>query len=346
MTSQEVDKGWGRRKDDDGCWVKRGSDGIATDYVRSRVSGRPWDDRFYIYELMMIEELCIRGIDTWDDSLLMRDLRQRHPDEYRAIRTELDPGWPIREAARKAEEERQLESAMKRLESDDRTNAIALARGNHLFIQAILRDVSELESYVDFVGKEAEIQEPMVGIQGLTKATSSQVDSKDAPKLTRLDYRIIGALEHDARKPVADVTKELGVSTKTVRAYLESLVEDNVIAFILDWNPGFSSGCNSYVFVTLKPETDKGKFRQQLVERFGNRILMTVSFSNLPSPAAPLGLVPNDYRAEEVHGRDRRERGGRLRGAASHDVRASCRVLAGQDRKRDGEEGGSMRVLR
>jgi hypothetical protein len=82
---------------------------------------------------------------------------------------------------------------------------------------------------------------------------------------------------------VADVARELEVSTKTVRAHLESLVQNNVIAFILDWNPGFSSGCDSYAFITLKPGGDKAKLRQQIMERYSDRVLMTVSFSNLPS---------------------------------------------------------------
>ncbi len=106
MTIQEDPLEWMLRGGDNPYWMDRGIGGIVTDYVRSRVAGRPWDDRFYIYELMIIEELCIRGVKNWDDWVLFGDLRKRHPDEYRAIRTELDPEWPGKERERASEEAR------------------------------------------------------------------------------------------------------------------------------------------------------------------------------------------------------------------------------------------------
>ena len=109
MTNKEPQKEWQKRDDDERFWNKRGFEGIITDYIRRKVNGRPWEDRFYIYDLMAIEEYCVRGPQTYAEFCSIRHLSKKYPNEHNGIRKELDPQWPSNRAQRNVSEAKKAE---------------------------------------------------------------------------------------------------------------------------------------------------------------------------------------------------------------------------------------------
>jgi DNA-binding Lrp family transcriptional regulator len=103
-----------------------------------------------------------------------------------------------------------------------------------------------------------------------------------AMELGSLDFRIIQALHADSRKPVADISTEVGISAKTVKRHLEAMDKMGVIEYSIDWHPGQSDGIVSFVWIRLKPGTDRSSFRGSLARTYGARMIFVSSFSNDP----------------------------------------------------------------
>ena len=59
--------------------------------------------------------------------------------------------------------------------------------------------------------------------------------------LCELDYKIIRSLKEDSRKPVADISEEIGVSAKTIRRRLDRMIKNFLIELSIDWYPDASN---------------------------------------------------------------------------------------------------------
>jgi hypothetical protein len=112
MAEDEAEMNLKTRDHDERFWNKRTFKGIITDYVRRKVRGRPWEDRYYIYDLMAIEDYCAKGPTTYGQVSSFRHLSKKYPKEYNGIRSELDPQWPKDRAKREAEEARRAEELL------------------------------------------------------------------------------------------------------------------------------------------------------------------------------------------------------------------------------------------
>ena len=100
MTGQRAAREWESRKDDIGFWANRGLDDMITDYVRCVVRGTRFNSRDYIRELMEIEAFCASGVRCLADGIAFHRLREKYPEEYRMIRSELDPEGSKEDAPR------------------------------------------------------------------------------------------------------------------------------------------------------------------------------------------------------------------------------------------------------
>jgi DNA-binding Lrp family transcriptional regulator len=113
---------------------------------------------------------------------------------------------------------------------------LAVAGGSILYIGAFLRHISELDGLVRFVRENAEISEPTVAI------TASPIplglrNLKLQTKLCDLDYRIIRSMKDNSRKPIADISAELGVAAKTVRRRLNYMRRNFLFNFPSSGSP-------------------------------------------------------------------------------------------------------------
>ncbi|MDG6905611.1 MAG: AsnC family transcriptional regulator [Nitrososphaerota archaeon] len=164
-----------------------------------------------------------------------------------------------------------------RLKNNDSTYWVAYSGGAYLYVGAYLRDISELESYSDFVKTEAEMEDLTIGIlPSFPKRTSDD-------EFHRVDYQIISSLHNDSRKPLTDVASELGVTVKTVRSRLERMIERNLIEITLEWYPDASDDIVALLHLTLKPEAKKVDVSNSLIGNFSPNLLFTIPFGNIPN---------------------------------------------------------------
>jgi len=193
-----------------------------------------------------------------------------------------------------------------RLGKSGTTYWVAYSGGGYVYVGGYLRELSELDSFVSLVKKEAEMVEPTVG---LVPQAASRFPGES---LRPLDYQILGSLHRDSRKPVTEVASEVHASAKTVHRRLERMVEKELVDFSIDWYPDASNDIISICHVGVAPGTDRARVLADLNARFSENILVNMIFSNLPNQLA-LFLWTNSMRQMT----DLRERIGRAKGVES-----------------------------
>jgi DNA-binding Lrp family transcriptional regulator len=175
-----------------------------------------------------------------------------------------------------------LYDALKELGNNDST-VIVHGSGKFVSIMALLRSISELEQYVEFVKKTVSMENPVVGIPAaMGYAELERTNASEAPfELSQLDYRIILSLHRNSRKEIAEVAGELGVSAATVKRRLTRLMDAKVIEFSTEFHPGDQNGFTTMTFLQLKPGANKGAFISELKKKFDPRIIFMSTFSNV-----------------------------------------------------------------
>ena len=152
---------------------------------------------------------------------------------------------------------------------------VGITGDKFLYISAFLRNISELQDYSAYVSKTAQISEPTIAILNLPYITTPE-------PLTTIDYKILKALNKDARKPITDIADEVGLSAKTVRKRLNRMIENKLASFTIEWMPQK----NSFIVVfhvTLNEGTDVNSTIQHINEKYSQNIAYCFSFSNIPN---------------------------------------------------------------
>jgi len=174
-----------------------------------------------------------------------------------------------------------IDEACQKLGNHDSTFWVGVGGGNHLYIGAYLPNISELEPYVDYVKKEAQMLDPTVGIIPPETDLPSLVTPRDTT-LHPLDYQIIYALHKNSRRSISDVAEELGISAKTARRRLSRMIREGLIELSMKWYPDASNDIATLFHLRLKPSADKSKVGFMLVEKYAPNVLFFWRFSNLP----------------------------------------------------------------
>ncbi len=164
-----------------------------------------------------------------------------------------------------------------RLGSDDRTFKILMSGMNHLYVHGLLRNVSDLDDYTRFVRKEGMIVDPAVMI-GLPPRTlvSEEV------RMSKLDYRIVNALHSDSRRPLTDVSDELGVSARTVRRRLSKMEREGSVELTVRMMPTASPDILGFFHVTLNEGVDRSEAMARVANDFKPNILSIAPLSDHP----------------------------------------------------------------
>jgi DNA-binding Lrp family transcriptional regulator len=148
-----------------------------------------------------------------------------------------------------------------------------------LYIGAYLRNISELESLVSYIKKEAGIPEPTVGLT--YSVAPFPVVSSDST-IYALDYQIIRSLKDNSRKATSDVAEELGVSAKTVRRRLSRMIKNGLIELSIEWYPDTSNDIFTVFHFQTKPETDKNAV-DNVFKKYSPNLIFYWGFSNIPN---------------------------------------------------------------
>lgn len=185
------------------------------------------------------------------------------------------------------------------LNTNDHTYWVANSGGGFIYVGGYLKDVSELDEYVDFVKRSGEISDPTIGI-------IPSFGRRPKESLRPLDLQILGSLMKDSRKPITEVAAEVNASAKTVHRRLEWMVERQLAEFTIEWYPDASNDIVSLCHVEVAKPFDRQKALQALREKFSRNILVEILFSNMPN-AVVLFMWTNSMKQME----DLRERIGR-----------------------------------
>ena len=175
-----------------------------------------------------------------------------------------------------------IDEVCEKLGNHDSTFWVGVGGGNHLYIGAYLQDVSELESYVDYVKKEAQMLGPTVGIIPPETDLRSLGTFRDTA-LYPLDYRIICALHRDSRRSISEVAEELGISAKTARRRVSRMIREGLIELSIKWYPDASNDIMTVFQLRLKSSADRSKVGSMLVKKYAPNVLFFWLFSNLPN---------------------------------------------------------------
>ncbi len=181
-----------------------------------------------------------------------------------------------------------VEDTVKKLSGNELSSSVLVAGGNFLYVVGLLRSISELDSYTDYVKRAAELPEPTVGIYSLDAGLAPDFIDRGTKKkesyekLTPLDLRIIASLKEDARKPVGDIAAEIGVSAKTVTRRLENMITEGSIDLVVPMDPTKCGDIVSLVHVHLKDGASKQTVGRRLSSKLSPRLWYMRSFSNLP----------------------------------------------------------------
>ncbi len=183
-----------------------------------------------------------------------------------------------------------VEETLNRLGESELSRRAVVAGGNYLYVVGFLRDISELESYVEFVKRAAEMPEPTVGIYCLDDGLSPYyyVDGGGKRKqsykeLSPLDLRIVASLKDNARRPIAEIADMLGVSAKTVRRHLEDMMSEGSLDLSVPADLALGGDMFLVMHVSLRDGADKREVGRRLLSKYPFQDGYVRTHSNLPS---------------------------------------------------------------
>jgi len=181
-----------------------------------------------------------------------------------------------------------VEETVKRLRENELSSSVIVAGGNFLYIVGLLRDVSEMDGFTNFVKRAAEIPEPTVGIYSRETGLApdfmdkGQKNRDERETLTPLDLRIIASLKGDARKAETVIAKEVGVSAKTVARRLERMISNGSVDLIVPMDPTKCGDIVSLVHVQLKADASRKAVGRRLASKLSPQLWYMRTYSNLP----------------------------------------------------------------
>ncbi len=196
---------------------------------------------------------------------------------------------------------RLVDEVCKKLGNNDSTYWVSVAGGSYLYVGAHLQNISELESYVAYVKKEAQMSDPTVGI--VHQEPLPQPGDTPLPQdvaLYPLDYQIIYSLHKNSRKPVSEVCEELSVSAKTVRRRLSRMIREGLIELSLEWYPDKSNDIMTIFHLSLRASADKSKVSPLLFTKYSPNVLFFWSFSNLPNLLLCVGWTNTMKKLQDI----------------------------------------------
>jgi DNA-binding Lrp family transcriptional regulator len=191
----------------------------------------------------------------------------------------------------------------KGLREHESVQSVFIGEGSpQYFLECILRDIKELDSFVGYLRKTAQIPNPRILIDSQVRFGKQFLENiySGPEKLSRLDYQIIDVLHMDARMSVGDIAVECHKSARTVRNHLNRLIEDGAIDFTIDWRPGNASGLTAMLAIILQEDADQRQIRDELNRRFGGSLFLIATMSNVPGLISSNAWSPSMKKHNEL----------------------------------------------
>jgi DNA-binding Lrp family transcriptional regulator len=115
-----------------------------------------------------------------------------------------------------------------------------------------------------------------------------------------MDVKIVEALRDNARRPVTELAKELGVATRTVNRHIDRLVKEMLVHFAIGWHPQQSGDIITALHLAVRRDQDRDKAAVALVRRLATREIITYSFSDKPGSIICLAWSPTILSLNEL----------------------------------------------
>jgi len=170
------------------------------------------------------------------------------------------------------------------------TRRVIAGCGNYIYVNGILRDLSELDGFVALVKRVARLRDVTVGtyspdpglmphyvVDGIMNRNPSY------RKLSNLDLRIIISLKGDVRRPVNEVAKELGVSVKTVKRHLDLMMSEGSLDLHVRTDSPVAGDLMFVVTMTLRDGVDKAAVGRRLESKYPFKDAFFLHYGNLPN---------------------------------------------------------------
>ena len=145
--------------------------------------------------------------------------------------------------------------------------------------------------------KEFELIASMSNAQNLVRANIPFPEC--AIELTHTDWKIIKVIQTDPRQSYSVISREVGMSQKTVKRRLQKMIEEKALFVIPSWNPKALDGAviaDLVVFYTnpgFKADLD-----QRIISQF-DELLISTRLSDIEHSFFNL-LIRNIYKAKEI----------------------------------------------
>jgi DNA-binding Lrp family transcriptional regulator len=156
-----------------------------------------------------------------------------------------------------------LEATIAEAGRDEHTSQVIVATNDYIYPQWHMRDMSELDDFIDFCRNVARVREPHVIFR-----TPTPPPGFEKVRLSGLDYRIINSLAKDARKPETQVAEELGISPKTVHRHLERMQREGSILLSTLFSTNQSRDIFTFFHIELRKGVDRREVSSLLQERY------------------------------------------------------------------------------
>jgi Lrp/AsnC family leucine-responsive transcriptional regulator len=185
-----------------------------------------------------------------------------------------------------------LDDVVKELKKGDSTYIVTIMSSNVLYLRGFLKSIDDLDKYVNFVRKAAQIAEPEIGIMPRENDMVCH-DANREIKLTKLDLKIIRSLSKDGNKTAGDIAADINITPKTVRNHLNKLYDNKIIMFDLIASQAHSGNFVPMLQIYLKEDCEKKKVIHDILQRNKSAMLNTVTFSNHPNMMLGFGWLQN-----------------------------------------------------
>jgi hypothetical protein len=168
------------------------------------------------------------------------------------------------------------------------------AGGNFLYIDGYLRDLSDLDEYKDFVYKIGKINKFNTCIKELPYRINPEV-------LAKLDYQILRALRHDAKRTIADIAVDVGKSAKTIRKRVKRMIDYNLVDFSINFAPQTEGTIVSQFHIYLDENKDYDYEFKRIDEKYKENILYLQRFTNIPSLVMVTALTRSNMETANLY---------------------------------------------
>lgn len=183
-----------------------------------------------------------------------------------------------------------VEEDLDRLGESELTRRVVAASGNYAYVVGMLRRLPELDSYVEFVKGKVKMEDPTIGLYCLDSdglLPNYQVDGsgkrlKIQGRLSAMDLSIISSLQNDARRPIVDVAKAVGVSTRVVRQRLQRMISDSTLEFHTGMDLPMGGDQLFLLHIELRAGAGKEEVGRRLLASHPFRDAYVRAFNNLP----------------------------------------------------------------